>query len=235
MNNIERTLIWFENESGIIQELTSDYFGLSTLLNRLLNESYVGKKIKFINIYLATEEKYLKFPAIPSNYTHYYGGHINHYGVFDDVVFNRLNKNEQREYVWKKANQYLNDMANSIKNIELVNANKYAYEKGIKLHLNTDFRVVERLLDFSGTQINASIWIIFAEEKMISKLILDKEGLVIFEKEIGSAPNGMEFFLEMYKSIELKGDTIIIKGHRNAEDLPLRIPIQNIALPKETD
>jgi hypothetical protein len=46
--NIERTLFWFTDGDELLNNFNEDFFGLGTLLNRLLNEKYNGKKIKFI-------------------------------------------------------------------------------------------------------------------------------------------------------------------------------------------
>lgn len=194
MSNIDRTLIWFEDENGRIQQLGDYYFGLSTMLSRLLNQFYTGEKIKFININLATEEKYLKFPAVPMNYTHYYGGHLNYYGTFQPLKFNNLNKDEQDRYVWDKVYECLTMAANSVKNIKLLEAVEAAYKKGLELNLNPDYRVVEVDASFLGQQIKASVWINFKEDGMYSKLTLEKEGLVVYEKEIDKTKNGVEFF-----------------------------------------
>ncbi len=73
-NNIDRTLFWFKNGSEKLLDLDYRFFGLSTLLNRLLNENYTGKRIQFINIDFSSEATYNLFPNIPMNYIHYYGG-----------------------------------------------------------------------------------------------------------------------------------------------------------------
>lgn len=229
-NKIDRTLIWFETENGKIHELGDDFFGLSTLLNRLLNEVYEGKKIKFINIYLATEEKYEKFPAVPRNYTHYYGGHLNYYGVFDKDQFSSLNWTEQQKYIWDKAHQYLCKSAQSIKNKKLLEAADYAHAKGINNNLNPDYRMVETDINVSGQQLKASVWVNFKEDGMYSKFTLEKDKEIVFEKEIDKTKKGVEFFLEMYKGIELDNHNIVIKGRKDVDYLPLKIPLDKAVL-----
>lgn len=56
------------------------------------------------------------------------------------------------------------------------------------------------------------------------------EGCVVFEKNIDSTKNGVEFFLEMYKAIELKDNTIIIKGRKDVDYLPLKISLEGLVL-----
>ena len=78
-NRIERTLFWFKNGREECHRLTNYFFALGTLLNRLLNEKYHGKKIQFINIEFFSLDTYQIFPIIPPNYIHYYGkagGHL---------------------------------------------------------------------------------------------------------------------------------------------------------------
>lgn len=53
---------------------------------------------------------------------------------------------------------------------------------------------------------------------------------MVFEKNIDSTKNGVEFFLEMYKAIELKDNTIIIKGRKDVDYLPLKISLEGLVL-----
>jgi len=225
---IDRTLIWFENEFGRLQELSDSFYGLSTLLNRLLNEDYKGKKMKFINIFLATSEKYFRVPAIPINYTHYYGGHLNTYGDFDSVEFNKLDYLEKNIYVWDRVYENLSRASKSIKNTELLEASEYAYRKGLELNVNPDYAMVEADIVISGQVLKASVFVNFKKDGMYSKFIVAKGSEVIFEKEIDSARNGIEFFLDIYKSIELDGNNILVKGRKDVDYLPLRIPLEEI-------
>lgn len=63
--NIERTLFWFKDGDEVLKTLNEDFFGLGTLLNRLLNEKYEGKKIKFINLDFCTNRTYELHPSLP--------------------------------------------------------------------------------------------------------------------------------------------------------------------------
>ncbi len=58
---IERTLFWFKDEDGQLTNLDDSYFAWGTMLNRLLNQVYNGKRIKFINIDFITDEAVEKF------------------------------------------------------------------------------------------------------------------------------------------------------------------------------
>src|SRR5438128_494733 len=47
---IGRTLFWFKDGDEQALDLNERFFAYGTFLNRLLNEHYSGKKLKFINI-----------------------------------------------------------------------------------------------------------------------------------------------------------------------------------------
>ena len=226
--NIYRAALWFETENGRINQLSDDFFGLSTLLDRLINEKYNGKKIKFLNIFFANEAKYKMITAIPMNYTHYYGGHLSYYGVFDIEKFNILGRSAKQEYIWRKAYHSLCAAGRATMNEELIVAAEHAYNRGLEINLNQDYRVIERTLDLSGQNFLAAVWILFKEDGMYSKFTLEKDGHIVFEKDIDKTENGIEFFLDIYKGIDLQRDNIIIKGSRDVGYLPLKIPIKDI-------
>ena len=225
---IGRTLFWFRDGSERIQHLSGQFFGLGTLLNRLLNEKYDGKKIPFINLEFYTEKTYELFPAVPKN-THYYsGGDLQYYGWFDKDEFMKLSWSGQSVFLWERGCQYLRESAQLMKNKDLTEAVDYAYHQGHAMELNPDFRAVDTEIVLSGQKIRASVWIVFKEERMYSKLTLEQDGTVIFEKNIDQTANGVEFFLEIYKSISLEGENMVIKGHKDVEYLPLKISLAEL-------
>lgn len=225
--NIERTLFWFKNDNEDLLVLNDRYFPLATLLNRLLNENYRGKKIKFINLDFSTEATYLSYPQLPKDTAYYYGSHLRYYGVFDLIAFFNLNEVEQDRFVWVKACEYLKKAAKSIKNDSLIDAAEYAYKKGMEMDLNPDYRMVQANVIIYGQPMNASVWVNFRKDGMYSKLSLEKDDAIIFEKEIDKTKNGVEFFLEMYKNLHVEDNTIVINGHRDVDYFPLRIPVPN--------
>lgn len=228
--NIDRTLFWFEDGNEMLTTINEDFFGLGTLLNRLLNDRYDGKKIKFINIYFSTERTYELNTHLTKDEPYYYGGHLQYYGVLDKERFSSLSWTERQKYVWDKARQYLCKSAQSIKNKKLLEAAEYAYEKGIEINLNPDYRMVETDINVSGQQLKASVWVNFKEDGMYSKLTLEKEEEIVFEKDIDKTKKGVEFFLEMYKGIELDNGNIVIKGRKDVDYLPLKIPLDKAIL-----
>lgn len=224
-NNIERTLFWFKDGEIALQALVEYYFSLATLLNRLLNEKYQGKKIKFINLYFSTEETYRIYPQIPKNSVHYYRGYLNYYGVFDYKFFLKLSEAERDNILWQKSFGFLQECAKSMKNNELSEASEYAYAKGMHTNFDRDYKMVESDVTIFGIPIKASVWVNFRKDGMYSKLTLEKEDRVVFEKDIDKTQNAIEFFLEMYKNVKVENNKIVIQGRKDVDYLPLTIPI----------
>ncbi len=228
--NIDRTLFWFEEGNEMLTSLNEDFFGLSTLINRLLNEKYTGTKIKFINIYFSTDKTYEVNSHLTKDTPYYYGGHLQYYGSLNKGEFDSMRWPERLKHIWEKAHQYLCKSAKSIKNRKLFEAAEYAYEKGIEINLNPDYRMVETNLNISGQHVKASVWVLFKDDGMYSKLTLERAGEVVFEREIDKTKKGVEFFLEMYKGIELDSENIVIKGRKDVDYLPLTIPFNELPL-----
>lgn len=228
--NIDRTLFWFEDGNEMLTTFNEDFFGLGTLLNRLLNDRYDGKKIKFINIYFSTERTYELNTHLPKDEPYYYGGHLQYYGVLDKERLSLLSWIERKKYIWDKAHRYLCKSAQSIKNKKLMEAAEYAYEKGIETNLNPDYRMVETDINVSGQQLKASVWVNFKEDGMYSKLTIEKKEEIVFEKDIDKTKNGVEFFLEMYKGIELVNGNLVIIGRKDVDYLPLKISLDKVVL-----
>ena len=220
---IERTLFWFQDENGRLTDLDDLYFSWGTMLNRLLNQVYNGKKIKFININFITDKVYEKIPEWTKNSPYYYRDHLTYYGSFDRVAFHNLSPESRVKFVWEMGCKYLKEIAEAMKNLPLSEAVDYAYNEGFKLNLNPDYRVVDTYLNVFGHQMRASIWINFTDQFMISKLTLEKDGRTVFEKEIGKADVGLEIFLEMYKGIEFVGGSIVIKGRRDVKESNVKL------------
>lgn len=226
---IERTLFWFKDGDDMLISLNEEFFGLANLLNRLLNDKYNGVKIKFINIDFSTDKTYSLHTSLPKNAPYYFGGHLRYYGSFDRECFVKLTKSEQEKFIWENAYQYLIESAKTIKNIELKEASDQAFAEGLKIDLNPDYRVIDTdITVFSEELLRASVWINFEEDGMYSKLTLERSGKVIFIKELDKTKKGVEFFLEMYKSLELEGNNLVLRGSKDVDYLPLKISLLEI-------
>lgn len=223
--NIERTMFWFKDGDELLISVNEDFFGLAILLNRLLNNVYDGKKIKFINLNFFTNRTYELYSALPKDTSYYYGGHLTYYGMLELTQFSILSWNEKKNYVWGKACDYIKKSATFTKNKKLFDAVEYAYLKGIELKLNPDYRLLDVTVDVSDRKLNVSLWINFREDGMYSKLVIENNAGIIFEKQIDKTHKGVEYFLEMYKALDFDGSNIIIKGRKDVGYLPLKVPI----------
>lgn len=226
--NIGRTLFWFKDGDEQLVSDNLDFFEIGTLLNRLLNEVYDGKKIKFINVYFYTDKLYELYPVVSKNAPYYYGGHLSYYGSIDIYKFNMLNWDEKKKFIWDKACEYLKESAKFTKNNKLFEAVEHAYLKGLEEKLNPDYRILDNNINYNETILRVSLWINFKEDGMYSNLIIENNERIVFDKEIDKTCKGLEFFLEMYKAMEFDGSSIIIKGHKDVDYLPLRIPLSEI-------
>jgi hypothetical protein len=226
---IDRLLFWFEDGREMLTSLNEDFFGLANLLCRLLNQRYDGKRIKFLNIYFSTEKSFEMNLNITKNESYYFGGHLHFYGEFNNEQLGEMDWTERKKFIWNKAYQYLCMSAKNLKNQKLLEAAEYAYKKGIEINLDPDYRMIEAELCVLGQICMASVWVNFRKDGMYSKFTLEKESSIVYEKQIDKTKNGVEFFLEIYKEIEVDKENIIIKGNREVDYLPLKIPFRDVA------
>ncbi|MCV6630440.1 MAG: hypothetical protein OIF50_11360 [Flavobacteriaceae bacterium] len=229
-DNIERTLFWFSDGDNKLLELDKKFFPLSTLLNRLLCEKYDGKKIQFINLFFRTEETYRLHPQAERFFTHFYDKQLTYDDVFDLELFNKLNENEQIQFLWKRSCEALQKASTVLKNKQLLLASEYAYSKGVEIDLNPDYRVVQKDIMLFNKSLKAAVWINFKNNGMYSNFTLEKDGEIVFQKYIDNTENGVEYFLEIYKDIELVADGIVIKGRKDVGYLPLKVPLEEIQI-----
>jgi hypothetical protein len=219
---IERTMFWFNNEEDIVN-LNHQFYFLGNLLNRLLSDRYNGKKIKFLNIEFYSNSEKLQKAYNKAYFIHYYGGQFTYKKVVDLSFFLELNFSDQKKYIWEQAYEMLQFASKELKNESLLMSSEYAYHKGLEIGLIADYRMIETDVVLFEEKYKASLWVNFLENQMQANLTLEKDNKVIFKKQIGDAPNGMEFFLVMFKNIEQKDNSIIIKGAKDVEYLPLKI------------
>ncbi|PWV47116.1 hypothetical protein [Chitinophaga sp. S165] len=228
-NKIGRTLCWLKDENGNVGDFVNRFFGTSTLLNQLLNESYDGIAIKFINIEFGNQARFDKYPITPPDSVHYVkraGANLFYYNLIDFDVFNNLNFEAKKRFVWNVATNSLIKAGDQTNNAELKMAATYALQKGLELELRADIKSLETKVDIGGTPFVASIWILIGEHEMSARLRLQKGQETVFENEIDTSGTGAEFFLDMFKSITVVKDQLVIKAMKDAPgDYPLRIDI----------
>jgi hypothetical protein len=227
---IDRTLFLFGDGAERISELTVDFFEIANLFNRLLNEVYDGKRIKFLNIHFLTERSYELVPEVKQDSHHYYGGHLAYHGYFNRSEFTSLTKQGQIEYVWDRACDYLSRTAPLIKNEALLHASEHARRRGPEIGFNPDYRLIESELTIYGRKLKGAVWVNFKEDGMYSKFTLEEDGNLIYEQPLGAAKKGNEFFLDMYRTIGTYKGNIVLDGYREVGYLPLEIPFEKLGL-----
>lgn len=225
---ITRTLFIFRDGNNQLVKLNNTFFPLSHFLNRLLNQFYGGKKIMFINIRFLTNQYYKNFPKVPRMSAYYYGGHLQYYGLFNLVEFEKMSFNKQKIFVWEKAYEYIKNSSISVKNEALYEACMYANKLGHERDLNPDYRVVETEIEHNNIKYILAVWINFKITGMFSKFAVEKNGIIIYEKHLDSTKLGIGFFLEIYKKINFNGKEIKIIGHKEVKYLPMTISIDDI-------
>ena len=106
---------------------------------------------------------------------HFYGGHLTYYGKFEKEEFTKLSTSAQYQFVWDRACKYLSESSSKIKNDELLSVIKYVHESGHTIHFDPNFEVLEQDVSINGELMKASIWILFGNKEMSSKLTLQKK------------------------------------------------------------
>lgn len=85
-------------------------------------------------------------------------------------------------------------------------ATEYAYQKGLEMDLNPDYRMVESEITIFNKNLKAAIWVNFKENGMFSKFTLeDASNNIIFERNISGTQKGVEFFLVAHQLGEWAG------------------------------
>jgi hypothetical protein len=229
---IRRTLLWFKNDDFSVDEVLSNYYyGLSVFLNEELCKYYLGRNLQLINIYYVPIKGF-ELPNISyrPNYMHYYGGYIRYMGIIDYHDFNLKSNEEKKLYLWQTACDCLKRIGIKFNNQELAIAAEKAYFSGIEKGLCTDYVPVSNEFEYNGISLKARLLITFGENKMFSTFELISEKKVVFSKLLDQSVLGIEFFLEMYKKIEIKDKYLILKGHREIEYLPMKWDLDAILL-----
>ncbi|OKL38996.1 hypothetical protein [Pontibacter flavimaris] len=222
---IGRLLIWFKDGEESLHEYSKQFGPLAMLLNRLLNETYEGKKIKFLNLYFYTQKSFEVYKQTELNYTHSYGGHVHYNALFNRREFDVLALSEQKKLLWKISCEILQIIARDTRNSTLEISAATAYNKGIEMGLNEDFVMRSANFQIHDHSVKVSILARFVGERVLSVLSVQSDNKLILEEEIDSTDSDNEFFYTIYKKIELdKNNNIVIKGHYSINYLPMTVP-----------
>jgi len=140
---IDRTLFSFNDGIDAINQLNDKFTVLSILLNRLLSEKYIGKKIKYLNLFFYKNPVKLIKAYGKDYFLNYYGGQLTYKKVIDYDFFLSLDYDGKKKFIWKTAYEMLQFAAKELKNESLLNASEYAYHTGLQMELNADYRMIE--------------------------------------------------------------------------------------------
>ncbi len=222
---LDRVRWKFRDGYDNVVTLGNQFFPWMVLLERLLREVYIGKKVEFLNISFTSEETYRLYPAAKRYYAYYYDGVLSYSDVFDFDAFYKVPESEQIAYIWNRLHDILKILATETKNPPLLEAAEYAWRKGLDIGLNPDYRLLEKEVELHGETFLAAVWLQFSANRMTAVFKLEKDGQVLLEKPIRATVLGNEFFLVAFKKIETNGNTIIVKGAKDIDELPMKIPV----------
>lgn|GEM_PF-764376 len=225
MHLIDRALVWFKDGDDKRSDLDGKYYPLSVLYTRLLREVYQGKRIQFINVFFKSEKTYELYPKSPRHHLHFSNGHLWYNDVFDFDDFNSMTEEQKKVFVWSRTYSIMAAAARKLGNAELERANEFAYKSGMERSLIADYNVLGMEVTLFEQVVKASIWYVFKEDGMYSYLVITHDEKELFRKELAKGALGNEFFLEMYKRITAKHDTIVVEYVRSAERPPVKISI----------
>jgi hypothetical protein len=225
---IGRLLFWFKDGEESLYGYSKRFSPLAMLLNRLLNETYEGKKIKFLNLYFYTQKSFEVYKQTELNYTHSCGGHIHHNALFSRREYEVLAFSEQKKLLWKRACEILQVIARDTGNSSLGISAGTAFKKGIEMGLKEDFVIRSANFQIHDHSVKVSILAHFVGERVFSVLSVQSDNEMVLEEEIDSTDSDNEFFYTIYKKIELdKDNNIVIKGHYSIDYLPMTVPFAN--------
>jgi len=228
-DKIDRLMFWFRDEKDDLYSYTVRFVPLSMLLNRLINKEYSGKRIKFLNIYYNTPRTFELFDKVEPDYTHSYGGHVQHDTIFDKEDFDSKSIIEQKKYIWDSALRVLTLISKDTKNPDLDRCCKSAHKLGLESDLIEDFIILETISNIANEKIKAELWAEFDNDRVSARFKIFKNNVLVFNRVIDTTKSDTEFFYEMYKKIIIESNgLIILKGHNEIEYLPLKIDLNKI-------
>lgn len=205
---------------------SDDFFLLSFLMKRLLNEFYSGKKTNNILVNFSAEDRFHRYPTLIKFHTHYYDGYYSFEDPIDLDFLQSLSFEKQKEYIWDRAHVAICEMAIKGKNALLLDACNCAFEKGKDLNLNTSYELIKQNVIMHGKHLKASVNVDLLIDKFIFKFILANDSAILYERLLYQS-NGMgEVYMEMFKRIELENENVIIlKGLRDIGLFPMKIDL----------
>jgi hypothetical protein len=224
---IDRIVISFDDVDKDLSNYTDDFFEIGILLERLLQKYYCGSKIHLLNIQFFSKSYFLKYPIVAEVKIKYFGGHVHYNYLMDYSYFDELNREEKVKFLWVTLNEIIIEIASFKKNNSLKDAILIAFEEGLKININPDYKLVESQLTINGVNYNAIIWLNFGETRMNANLEIYQSDKVVFTQFLLGTDKGNPAFLVVFKKVECDAKNIIIKGRYDVKQLPIKISIED--------
>lgn len=224
--SIDRIVFAF-NDDAILPKMEERFIPFSQFLQRLLLETYQGKRMENIIVYFRTAKDYAD-GKIKKNSMHYHRGHLTYHGEIDLDSFNRLSPKAQVRLIWDKACEYIVRAAEESNNLPLADSCRIAHAKGLEMDINPDFRTFAVPVELYGEALTACVWMRYNDAEMLVSAVftLEKGEQVLLEQHILTVDVKYEFLPGWFKKIEVKnGNMIIVKGHYDLDCLPMKIHI----------
>lgn len=240
---IKRFQLVFRHKEDRLGYFENTIFPLAMLFMHSINKYYSAGKADINVIDFWTEATYKIYPTRECGFTTFFRG-LTHFTKIEESFFTELTYQERKSYLWERVYQIFKEILPKVKQFDLLEAVEKAYQDGLAVGLNPDFRVLEKDVILYDIHFKASVWMTFNEdnissfntpfrqfdgqhlftEDVISKFTLERDGVVVYERELDTGSMGNEYFLTVYKKIEqIKENTLVIKGHYDMETLPLKI------------
>ena len=220
---MERILFSFKGKDGMPPGLQAKFSPYGNMLTRLMAEVYDGPKYKFLNIYFNTQAVYDRYGE--ENHEHPLksrGGYFHYNAIIDLDTFLQKPDEEQIRYVWDEAYRIFSTAAQRLNNPALGEAAQHAYEEGLRIDLNPDYRMIKRDIVVDEIPFRAAIWARYRGEKTAGVLTIERGDDMLLEYTLVTVDTALEVFYVIFRAIEQDGRTLIVKGMRDA-NLPKKI------------
>ena len=223
MKIIERVSIIISDENGRSLQHEKYYFGLSKYLEFKLNEVYIGKPLKFLNIHFRNELYYINFPTVNKNLCRWEYGIAEVSLLYEVLDINENNYKLNILFVWRQlklALLKLAEMKNNPLSLDIIEEifSNFPFDDKITLELLSSESLLYKCTLFAV--FDPKIW---AEVEIHDKV--KNESRKIFLLNVTS---GEEFFIDMFKKIEIVEGTVSIDGIRDAGVFPILININDV-------
>ena len=173
--------------------------------------------------------KYYKTQTLPILHWYKIVGSSSAYFNYDS--FFKLEFEEQKKYVFDKACEQIRLIAEYGSQKELLKAIEEITVKYKSVEvLNTDYIAFRQIFFFDDSQFEGKVIFSFSDKISVYLKIYKAE------KELSSHLittynyGYIEWVITAFKKIEIDGNMLILKGHKDMDELPFRIDISDVAV-----